>query len=63
MSSSLAHSLNLCMLTLFNSEERSKDDFEEIFNSSGWKLQSVTPLASFLDWCIFEGVPNPDFHQ
>ncbi|EFP89101.2 hypothetical protein PGT21_017324 [Puccinia graminis f. sp. tritici] len=62
MSSSLAHSLNLCMLTLFNSEERSKEDFEEIFNSSGWKLQSVTPLASFLDWCIFEGVPNPDFH-
>ncbi|KAH9452268.1 hypothetical protein MJO28_008860 [Puccinia striiformis f. sp. tritici] len=61
MGSSLAHNLNLGMLTLFNSEERTKDDFEVIFNKSGWILNSVTPLASFLDWCIFEGLPNPHF--
>jgi hypothetical protein len=61
MASSLAHNLNLAMLTLFNSEERSKENYEKIFHAAGWLLQSATPLESFLEWYIFEGIPNPSF--
>lgn len=61
MATTRSHSLNLTMLTLFNSEERPEEEFREIFEKSGWILQSVTPLATLTDVAIFEGVPNPDW--
>jgi hypothetical protein len=63
MATSLSHHYKLIMLSLFNAEERSREDFEEIFALSGWKLQSVTPLTTFLDRFIFDGLPDPAWKE
>lgn len=59
MAASLSYSYDLTMLTAFNAEERSTEDFENIFNASGWKLKEVTPLTTVVDRFIFEAVPDP----
>jgi hypothetical protein len=51
------------MMTLFNAEERSKQDFADIFESAGWKLDSVSTLTTILDRFIYEGVPDPSWEQ
>ncbi|OAV99020.1 hypothetical protein PTTG_02436 [Puccinia triticina 1-1 BBBD Race 1] len=59
MATHLSHNFNITMLIMMNAEERSTETFSEIFDQSGWKLQSVSPLATvLLDRCIFEAVPN-----
>ncbi|KAA1077580.1 hypothetical protein PGT21_012358 [Puccinia graminis f. sp. tritici] len=63
MATSLSHHYNLIMLSLFNAEERSREDFQELFALSGWKLQSVTTLTTFLDRFIFEGLPDPAWKE
>jgi hypothetical protein len=63
MATSFSHHYNLIMMSLFNAEERSQKDYREIFVLSGWKLQSVTTLETFLDRFIFEGIPDPSWKQ
>ncbi|PLW19622.1 hypothetical protein PCASD_18185 [Puccinia coronata f. sp. avenae] len=63
MATSFSHHYNLIMMSLFNAEERSQEDYREIFVLSGWKLQSVTTLETFLDRFIFEGIPDPSWKQ
>ncbi|KAG6910302.1 hypothetical protein DXG01_011699 [Tephrocybe rancida] len=38
-----ATGLDLQMLTLFNGKERTEDEFRELGNATGWKLESVKP--------------------
>lgn len=61
MASSYSYIRDLCMLTLFNAEERSEIEFSRILNNSGWILKESTPLSSILDNFIFEGIPNPEW--
>ncbi|KAI9623039.1 hypothetical protein KEM48_009656 [Puccinia striiformis f. sp. tritici PST-130] len=61
MASASTYFRNLSMMTLLNAEERSHAEFAEIFKSSGWKLQSTTPLATLSDYFILEGIPDPSW--
>ncbi|OAV97714.1 hypothetical protein PTTG_01121 [Puccinia triticina 1-1 BBBD Race 1] len=63
MAAFLSHTYCLSMMTVFNGEERSKQDFANIFNSAGWKLESISNLATILDRFIYEGVPDPSWKQ
>ncbi|KAA1083558.1 hypothetical protein PGT21_004435 [Puccinia graminis f. sp. tritici] len=63
MASVSTYTRNLAMMTLLNAEERSQEEFLEILNQSGWKLQSITPLATLADYFIIEGVPDPAWNQ
>ncbi|EFP75151.1 hypothetical protein PGT21_028166 [Puccinia graminis f. sp. tritici] len=63
MAASLSHTYCLSMMTVFNAEERSKQDFDDIFKSAGWKLDSVSNLTTILDRFIYEGVPDPSWEQ
>ncbi|OAV94006.1 hypothetical protein PTTG_06717 [Puccinia triticina 1-1 BBBD Race 1] len=62
MTPSSSHILNLAMMTLLNAEERSQAEFVEILNKSGWKLHSVTHLATLSDYFMIEGVPDPSWN-
>ncbi|KAI9619094.1 hypothetical protein KEM48_006373 [Puccinia striiformis f. sp. tritici PST-130] len=44
MATFLSHNFSLSMMTVFNSEERSTQQFTEIFGKAGWKLESVSTL-------------------
>ncbi|PLW35769.1 hypothetical protein PCANC_25094 [Puccinia coronata f. sp. avenae] len=61
IATSLSHTSNLIMLTLFNAEERSTEQFADIFSSAGWKLNSVSPVITFLDRFILEAIPDPSW--
>ncbi|KNZ61772.1 uncharacterized protein VP01_135g8 [Puccinia sorghi] len=61
MASFGSHRGNLVMLTLFNAEERTQKEFEELFHQSGWLLQSVTPLATLSDYSILQALPDPSW--
>jgi len=63
MATSFSHHYNLIMMSLFNAEERSQEDYEELFALSGWKFQSVTTLKTILDRFIFEGIPDPSWKE
>jgi hypothetical protein len=63
MASVSTYTRNLAMMTLLNAEERSQEDFLKILNQSGWKLQSITPLATLADYFIIEGVPDPSWNR
>ncbi|KAI7945060.1 hypothetical protein MJO28_010755 [Puccinia striiformis f. sp. tritici] len=63
MATFLSHNFSLSMMTVFNSEERSTQQFTEIFGKAGWKLESVSTLTTVLDRFIFEGVPDPSWKQ
>jgi hypothetical protein len=63
MASVSSYNLNLTMMTLLNAEERSQEDFLKILKNSGWKLQSVTPLATLADYVMIEGVPDPSWEH
>ncbi|KAI7942897.1 hypothetical protein MJO29_012741, partial [Puccinia striiformis f. sp. tritici] len=63
MATFLSHNFSLAMMTLFNGEERSTQQFTEIFGKAGWKLESVSTLTTVLDRFIFEGVPDPSWKQ
>jgi hypothetical protein len=59
MAADSSHTSSLLMLTLFNAEERSTEEFADIFSSAGWKLDSVSTLNTVLDRFIFEAIPDP----
>ncbi|EFP90616.2 uncharacterized protein PGTG_16642 [Puccinia graminis f. sp. tritici CRL 75-36-700-3] len=63
MASVSSYTRNLSMMTLVNAEERTQEQFVEILNKSGWKLQSVTPLATLADYFMIEGIPDPSWKQ
>jgi hypothetical protein len=63
MASVSSYTRNLSMMTLVNAEERSQEQFVEILNKSGWKFQSVTPLATLADYFMIEGIPDPSWKQ
>jgi len=48
-------SLDMVMLVLLQSKERTKEEFEELLNKAGFKLNAVYPTASPLS--IIEGIP------
>ncbi|MBW0523556.1 hypothetical protein O181_063271 [Austropuccinia psidii MF-1] len=61
MATSVSHNLDLTMMLLFKSKERSTKEYAELFEKSGWKLDSAIPLINMADKYIFKGVPDSDW--
>ncbi|PLW12384.1 hypothetical protein PCASD_14781 [Puccinia coronata f. sp. avenae] len=63
MAAASSHTVNLSMLATLNAEERSTQQFADIFLRAGWILDSVSPLMTFVDRFIFEAVPDPSWKE
>lgn len=63
MASYASFARNLAMMTLLNAEERSPEQFVEMFRSSGWIFQEAIPLATLADYFIFHCLPDPAWTQ
>ncbi|MBW0568369.1 hypothetical protein O181_108084 [Austropuccinia psidii MF-1] len=60
MAASTPHNLDLTMMITSNAKERSTKEYAELFERSGWQLESTVPLMTMVDKYIFKAVPKPN---